>query len=96
MSFLSLAFMFIFLPVVMGVLSITPRARRTNILSVIGIVFFVCINISDPPALLYISFAAAMVGVRAHGMAGDAAAKALGEYSLIASDIIDHIPEILK
>lgn len=41
-------------------------------------------------------FAAAMVGVRAHGMAGDAAAKALGEYSLMASDIIDHIPEILK
>lgn len=61
MSFLSPAFMFIFLPVVMGVLSITPRARRTNILSVIGIVFFVCINISDPPALLYISFVAATV-----------------------------------
>lgn len=41
-------------------------------------------------------FAAAMVGVRAHGMAGDLAAEALGEYSLMASDIIDCIPKVLK
>ena len=61
MSFLSPAFMFIFLPVVMGILSLTPRARRTNALSVIGIVFFVCINISDPLALIYISFVVATV-----------------------------------
>lgn len=41
-------------------------------------------------------FAAAAVGVRAHGMAGDAAAEALGEYSVMASDIIDGIPKVLK
>jgi NAD(P)H-hydrate epimerase len=41
-------------------------------------------------------FAAAAVGVRAHGMAGDAAAEALGEYSVMASDIIDAIPKVLK
>ena len=41
-------------------------------------------------------FAAAAVGVRAHGMAGDAAAEALGEYSVMASDIIDSIPKVLK
>lgn len=41
-------------------------------------------------------FAAAAVGVRAHGMAGDFAADLLGEYSLMASDIIDCIPKILK
>ena len=42
------------------------------------------------------AFAAAAVGVRAHGMAGDIAAEALGEYSLMASDIIDSIPKVLK
>lgn len=41
-------------------------------------------------------FAAAAVGVRAHGMAGDVAAEALGEYSVMASDIIDGIPKILR
>ena len=41
-------------------------------------------------------FAAAAVGVRAHGMAGDAAAEELGEYSLMASDIINFIPKVLK
>lgn len=41
-------------------------------------------------------FAAAAVGVRAHGMAGDRAADLLGEYSVMASDIIDAIPWILK
>ena len=40
-------------------------------------------------------FAAAAVGVRAHGMAGDVAAEALGEYSVMASDIIDAIPKVL-
>lgn len=34
--------------------------------------------------------------VHLHGLAGDLAAKKLGEYSLIASDIIDHIPEAMK
>ncbi len=41
-------------------------------------------------------FEAAALGVYIHGLAGDAAAEALGEYSLMASDIIDHISEIMK
>ena len=39
---------------------------------------------------------AATLGVYIHGLAGDAAAETLGEYSLMASDIIDHIPSIIK
>lgn len=56
MSFLSPTFMFIFLPVALSALFITVKPRRTDFLPVIGIVFFVCVNISDPLALLYISF----------------------------------------
>lgn len=41
-------------------------------------------------------FEAATLGVYIHGLAGDAAAEVLGEYSVMASDIIDHIHEILK
>ena len=41
-------------------------------------------------------FAAAAIGVRLHGAAGDAAAEMLGEYSLMASDIIDGIPKVMK
>lgn len=38
----------------------------------------------------------AALGVYIHGKAGDIAAARLGEYSLMASDIIDAIPEVLK
>ena len=41
-------------------------------------------------------FAAAAIGVRLHGAAGDVAAEALGEYSVMASDIIDSIPKVMK
>ena len=41
-------------------------------------------------------FAAASLGVRLHGAAGDEAAKRLGEYSMMASDIIDAIPRVLN
>ncbi len=41
-------------------------------------------------------FAAAAIGVRLHGAAGDVAAEALGEYSVMASDIIDGIPKVMK
>ncbi len=41
-------------------------------------------------------FEAATLGVYIHGLAGDAAAETLGEYSLMASDIIDNISEIIK
>ena len=36
------------------------------------------------------------LGVYLHGLAGDLGAKELGEYSLMASDIIDVLPLILK
>ena len=39
---------------------------------------------------------AAALGVYVHGLAGDAAAKKLGCYSLIARDIADNISEVLK
>ena len=39
---------------------------------------------------------AAPLGVYIHGLAGDAAAESLGEYSLMASDIIDHISAVIK
>ena len=41
-------------------------------------------------------FAAAAIGVRMHGAAGDVAAEALGEYSVMASDIIESIPKVMK
>ncbi len=41
-------------------------------------------------------FGAACLGVYIHGLAGDAAAGRVGEYSLIASDIVDALPLILK
>lgn len=44
------------------------------------------------PALLE----AAALGVMLHSLAGDAAAADLGEYSLMARDIIDRIPTVLR
>ena len=37
-------------------------------------------------------FDAAVAGVFLHGLAGDLAAKRLGEVSLVATDIIDELP----
>lgn len=39
---------------------------------------------------------AALLGVFLHGLAGDFAAKVKGEYSLIAGDIVDFLPEAFK
>lgn len=39
-------------------------------------------------------FDAATVAVFIHGMAGDIASKKLSEYSMIASDIVDNLPEV--
>ena len=39
---------------------------------------------------------AACLGVYLHGLAGDEAAAKLGEHALMASDIIDALPAILK
>ena len=41
-------------------------------------------------------FPAACLSVRIHGRAGDLAARALGQASLIASDIIEHLPQALQ
>ena len=41
----------------------------------------------------YLPGAAAVLGVYLHGLAGDLAAEMLGEESLIASDIIDYLPD---
>lgn len=41
-------------------------------------------------------FESARLGVYLHGLAGDLAAKKLSEYSLIAGDIIDFLPQAIK
>lgn len=41
-------------------------------------------------------FEAACLGTYIHGLCGDIAAEALGEYSLMASDIIDSLRKVLK
>jgi NAD(P)H-hydrate epimerase len=41
-------------------------------------------------------FAAAQLGVYVHGLAGDLAAQALGQTSLIASDLVRFLPEAFK
>ena len=41
-------------------------------------------------------FEAATLGVYVHGLAGDAAAESLGAYSVMASDIIEHISTVIK
>jgi NAD(P)H-hydrate epimerase len=41
-------------------------------------------------------FAAAQLGVYVHGLAGDLARDDLGEVSLIASDLLDYLPRVLR
>lgn len=41
-------------------------------------------------------FAAAQLGVYLHGLAGDLAAKVLGETGLIASDLLDYLPQAVN
>jgi len=43
----------------------------------------------------YSPFEAAQLGVHLHGLAGDIAVKKFGESSLIATDILDYIPEAI-
>src|SRR5262249_33121590 len=42
------------------------------------------------------TFAAAQLGVYLHGLAGDLARDAFGEQSLIASDLIDFLPQAFR
>lgn len=42
------------------------------------------------------SFEAALLGVYVHGLAGDLAAKDKGQVSLIATDLIDYLPQAFK
>ena len=44
----------------------------------------------------YTPYEAAMLGVHLHGLAGDYAAKELGEHSMLARDIIRHLPAAFK
>jgi hydroxyethylthiazole kinase-like uncharacterized protein yjeF len=41
-------------------------------------------------------FEAAVLGTYFHGLAGDAAAKEKGQLSLVATDLLDKLPEVLK
>lgn len=41
-------------------------------------------------------YSAAVLGVYLHGMAGDIAAKEKGQFSLIASDLLDTLPRVIK
>jgi NAD(P)H-hydrate epimerase len=41
-------------------------------------------------------FDAAVLGVHVHGIAGDIAARKLGEASMTASDLIDYLPEAFQ
>jgi NAD(P)H-hydrate epimerase len=41
-------------------------------------------------------FDAAVLGVYAHGLAGDMAAKDKGQLSLVATDLLNKLPEVLK
>lgn len=61
MTFLSPSFMFVFLPVALGVFAMWPKHRKTDLIPVMGTVFFVCVNINDPFSLVYIVMAAAAV-----------------------------------
>ncbi|MHC4470351.1 MAG: NAD(P)H-hydrate dehydratase [Planctomycetota bacterium] len=42
------------------------------------------------------AFDAAVLGVYVHGLAGDLAAKDLGEEAMIAADLLDHLPAALR
>jgi NAD(P)H-hydrate epimerase len=42
------------------------------------------------------NFDAAVLGVYVHGLAGDIAAKKTGQISLIATDIIESLPEAFR
>jgi NAD(P)H-hydrate epimerase len=42
------------------------------------------------------AFEAACLGVHLHGLAGDRAAEALGEHSMVAGDLIEHLPAAIQ
>lgn len=47
-------------------------------------------------AMGYTSLDAARIGAYLHGLSGDCALKSIGDTSMIASDLIDHLPEAIK
>ena len=63
MTFLSPSFMFVFLPVALGIYALLPGHKKADFLPIMGAVFFVCVNINDPFAIGYIVMVAlAVVG----------------------------------
>ena len=66
-----------------------PRAQQLTVWAATGII----------TALLARGYSrknACIVGMYLHGLAGDIAAEKMGKESLIASDIIDALPEAFK
>lgn len=54
MTFLSPAFIFLFLPLMLAAYALVSKFRKTDIIPVIGTVFFVCVNINAPIGLAYL------------------------------------------
>ena len=61
MTFLSPTFIFLFLPLMLAVYAPISKFRKTDIIPVIGTVFFVCININSPIGLVYLVFVQALI-----------------------------------
>lgn len=59
MTFLSPAFLFALLPIILIVYAVAPKYRRAELLPIISTVFFVCANIHDVFSLAYYLVAAA-------------------------------------
>ena len=54
MTVLSPAFIFLFLPLMLAAYALVSKFRKTDIIPVIGTVFFVCVNINAPIGLAYL------------------------------------------
>lgn len=61
MTFLSPVFIFLFLPLMLAAYAPVSKFRKTDIIPVIGTVFFVCININSPIGLAYLVFVQTLI-----------------------------------
>ncbi len=90
MTFLSPAFLFIFMPISVIGYALMPKFRRSDILPIISSVFFVCINIHDLLSLLYYLASCTMVVA-----AVSIYKKTKKEYILIALELITALGAIV-